>query len=348
MGLQESFDRYSQVSTPGGRRTDRAATAWREQVVVQTRSVYENHLSVLFVIQIIWHMMSSMGVVGTLDYFRLPGLSRKDRLVTSVHSATSKGIQDGQAEESLLSVECVGKRCWYDESGYSTLDDISFSVGHGELVTVVGFPDGCTALLRIAAGLEAPDYGIVRLLGANLANTDGVVGRRIVYCQASFSALTGRTVLDHVVASQLARCVSPQAARCRAEDVLRWAGVSECSQMDPVELAPMERVRVALARSLTASPRLLVANNPMAGLTSPECDQVMLLLRLIVARGVAVLMSVDDASGLAEVGRKVGLGASRTQGVMDHNPSGQGLASRWSGVEDPTIGRMGVFPSCPA
>lgn len=108
---------------------------------------------------------------------------------------------------TLLKLEYVGKR--YKRGSRVALDDVSMDIDAGEMVVVWGErQSGRSTLLRIAAGIEAPDTGVVRFHGDDLAARGGkMLGNGIGYCRREFRRRWGPTVLDQLTTGQLGRRV---------------------------------------------------------------------------------------------------------------------------------------------
>ncbi len=216
---------------------------------------------------------------------------------------------------SLLSIENVSKRYRRGHREYVALRGVSLATERGQLAVVLGTrKSGRSTLLRIAAGLERPDDGVVRFGGTSLTSTPEVIGRGISYCHASFSPMYGERVLDHVAAALLAQRVSSPRARHAAERALARTAVAECAGMHPDELSGGESVRVGMARSLVAGPSLVVIDDPTAGVALPESDGILRLLRSIADEGVAILMSTDDATCISGADRAFSLDDGEVRG----------------------------------
>jgi putative ABC transport system ATP-binding protein len=156
---------------------------------------------------------------------------------------------------------------------------------------------GRSTLLRIAAGVEAPDSGSVRFEGQPLGERS--IGTGIGYVAKTLRAKEEQGVLDQVGAVLLARGVGVHEARERAREALARAGGERCAAMKVSELGGGEALRVAIARTLALAPKVLVVDEPAATVEISERDEVLALLRGLARDGVAVLASTGEAEQLA-------------------------------------------------
>jgi ABC-type lipoprotein export system ATPase subunit len=211
---------------------------------------------------------------------------------------------------SLLALEHVGKRYRDGPRERVVLRDVSLELRAGELAMVWGLRrSGRSTLLRVAAGIEAPDTGVVRFDGRDLADHgEQLLGCGIGYCQKTFRSAEGQTVLEQVTVGLLARGVPRPVARSRAAEALERTGAEGCAARRPAELDGGEAVRVALARTLTLGPRLLVIDEPVKGIDLLDRDAVLLLLRSLTREGIAVLASIGESTGLAGADTALALG----------------------------------------
>lgn len=197
----------------------------------------------------------------------------------------------------LLSVSGVSVR--YPSA--PALADVSLEIATGELVIVWGpARSGRTTLVEVAAGLRRADSGSVRFDGRAPGESRGRRG--------GFAVLTsGRALLGHeeLVIDQVAypaiRTMSRWRAQAAADGVLRRCGVEELAQEEMRSLSAAERIRVLLARCLVREPRLVMIDEPTAGLSHTESERFLELVRSLVRDdGISVLMT-DDAEGAALV-----------------------------------------------
>jgi len=207
----------------------------------------------------------------------------------------------------LLAFERVGKRF---ADGTLALSGVDLTVARGEFVSVVG-PSGCgkSTLLRIAAGLERPSDGAVR-----------VGTSQVGYVFQDPTLLPWRTVARNVeLLAELEGVPTPQRRRL-AEAMLELVELGEFQGHYPHSLSGGMRMRVSLARSLVLRPELFLFDEPFAALDELTRhhlnDQ---LMRLFLQQGFGALFvthSVTEAVFLA--GRVVVLSArpGRVLGVF--------------------------------
>jgi ABC-type methionine transport system ATPase subunit len=218
---------------------------------------------------------------------------------------------------SLLVLERVTKTYVRGRRELVALRDVSLEVGAGEIVGVWGRRfSGRTTLLRIAAGLEAPDEGRVLLGGTNVAeHPEGDLRRRIAYCHTGFAPAHAELVVEHVAVPLLAVGTRIDRACTRAQAMLDRVGAGACAEMRPHELAQGELVRVVLARALLQQPQLLLIDEPSSGVDLLERDDVLTTLRVIAKdEGVAVLLTASETTGLTGADRSLALSAGELLG----------------------------------
>ena len=216
---------------------------------------------------------------------------------------------------SLLELQDVCKRGREGRTERALLADVTLSVEAGELA-VVWAPKrpGCSTLLRIAAGVEAPDGGTVRFDGRDLASdVEELRGVQIGYVQRSLRGAEGRSVLSLTAAGLLAHGVASSRASDAAHAALARAGAEHCAALAAGELSEEEAVRVALARALALAPRLVVVEEPIAGASLRQRDEILRLLRALADEGLAVLAGTADATGLTGADRAFSLDEGRLQ-----------------------------------
>ena len=161
---------------------------------------------------------------------------------------------------SLLELRHVSKRYRHGARHVEVLRDVTLELHEREVVAVWGpAGSGRSTLLRLAAGIEAPDAGEVRFQGRSLAPGSAIAGG-IAHCNATLPGVGGQAVLEELLAAQLALGVRPSRARARAWEALERAGAGRCEARRPFELDRAEAVRVSIARALLLRPSLLLGS----------------------------------------------------------------------------------------
>jgi len=219
---------------------------------------------------------------------------------------------------SLLEFEHVTRRYRQGAHEQVVLDDVSLELHTGELVAIWGLRrSGRSTLLRIAAGIEPPDRGVVRFKGRDLSRRGrNALGSEIGYCQRTFLGTEGGLVLEELIVDQLARGVAQEDARDRAWAALERTGAGDCAPRRMTDLDNGEDARVRIAAALALDPSLLVIDEPTKGVDLLERDAILSLMRTIANGGVAVLMSVGEGTGLSGTDRALSLSGGRLRGML--------------------------------
>ncbi len=166
--------------------------------------------------------------------------------------------------------------------GQSVLRGVSLSVARGEIVVLLG-PSGCgkTTLLRIIAGLESADAGDLSLDGQNLAKIP-VHKRGFGMVFQDFALFPHKKVAENVAFGLRMLNWDQSLQEVRVASVLQLVGLAGFEQRHVYELSGGEQQRVALARSLAPSPRLLLLDEPLGSLDRALRERLMGELRIIL------------------------------------------------------------------
>lgn len=184
------------------------------------------------------------------------------------------------------------------------------SIDPGELVAVWGLRgSGRTSVLRLAAGIDAPDTGSVSFDGRDLAQYgEQILGRELAYCEKSFRTAVGPAAIDELIVGMLLNGVRRSHAPARAREVLRRVSGEGLAQRRISELDSADRTRLAIAQALALGPRLLLIDEPVAGVELHQRDDILRLLRSLADEGIAVLMTVGDPTGWTGADQKLTIG----------------------------------------
>jgi predicted ABC-type transport system involved in lysophospholipase L1 biosynthesis ATPase subunit len=198
------------------------------------------------------------------------------------------------------------------------LRGVDASVGPGEAVAVVGRSgSGKSTLLHLAAGLEAPDEGEVRLLDRPLGRLPDrertLLRRDRVGVVFQFFHLLGHlSALENVLLPALVAGDAPGPASARARELLSRTGLGGREGDAVARLSGGEMQRVALCRALLRRPALLLADEPTGNLDEATGEQVLgLLLGMAREEGSAVVLATHGAEVARRADRTLRLAAGR-------------------------------------
>ncbi len=195
----------------------------------------------------------------------------------------------------LLKVDNLGKRF----GGFVALDNISLAVNAGERIGLIG-PNGSgkSTLVNCICGTLQNEAGTVYFDGHLL---DGTTAHRRTHRGLSrtfqlprpFASLSltdnMRIPLIYTVAARGARhSVHDISDRCL--DLLAEVGLDGKARRLPRELTQVEMRKLELARAMAAEPKLLIADESMAGLTHSEVEEILALLQRLNAQGVTIIL----------------------------------------------------------
>ncbi len=163
-----------------------------------------------------------------------------------------------------LEVERVSKRFRSsDNLPLAVLCDISFELGVNEFVCIVG-PSGCgkTTLLRIIAGLEQQDSGVVKMDGAPVRGPDASRGMLF----QDYALFPWRTVRQNIEFGLEIKRVPPAVRRSISRHFISVVGLEGFEDRYPHQLSGGMKQRVAIARALANDPEVILMDEPFASL----------------------------------------------------------------------------------
>jgi ABC-type branched-subunit amino acid transport system ATPase component len=217
----------------------------------------------------------------------------------------------------LLEVENISRSF----GGLRALNDVSFSVKEGEIVSIIG-PNGAgkTTLFNLISGVFPPSSGDVRFKGKSIV---GMATYRIA------KAGIGRTyqvvrpfvrlsVIDNVAVGALVHEKTYAAARRAAAEILELVGLSHLADSPASSLTLTQRKRLEVARALATRPALLLLDEVMAGLNPTEVDAMCAFILNLRKHGISAVggiehlmrfvMNISDRIIVLDFGRKIAEG----------------------------------------
>jgi len=196
----------------------------------------------------------------------------------------------------LLAVEDVSKRF----GGFVALDAINLEVARGERVGLIG-PNGSgkSTLVNCLCGTLRNESGSVRFAGAIMDGLPAHERTRLGMARSfqlprPFRSLTVqenlRIPLLYTVNAREGRPLGAAEIDARSRELLSLVGLAEKAGRHPRDLSQVEMRKLELARAMAADPKLLIADEAMAGLSHSEVDDILALLRRLNERGITIIL----------------------------------------------------------
>ena len=215
------------------------------------------------------------------------------------------------------------------------LDELSLSIRHGECFTLFG-PSGCgkTVLLRLIAGFETPDRGIIRIGDSVVA--DAGSGRNIspdsrglgVVFQ-DYAVWPHMSVFDNVAYPLKLAKKSPQEISDRVMHTIELVNMPGLEKRLPSELSGGQQQRVALARALVANPSLMLLDEPLSNLDANLREEMRFEIKELQRKlDITVLYVTHD--------QEIALAISDRMAIMDTRGKIRQIGSPWDIFEQPS------------
>lgn len=210
------------------------------------------------------------------------------------------------------------------------VDDVSFRVDPGELFFLLG-PSGCgkTTMLRILAGLETPDSGLVRLNGEDVAARPSFQrGAPMVF--QNYALWPHLNVYDNVAFGLVERKLARAEIRTRVTEALGRVDLDAYARRMPGQLSGGQQQRVVLARALVVNPSIVLLDEPLSNLDARlRHDMREEIARLHAAADIAfVYVTHDQVEALTLADRMAVMSAGRLVAsgpphALYHKPPGR-------------------------
>jgi len=192
---------------------------------------------------------------------------------------------------SILAAAGITKR--FD--GFAALTDVDFVLRQGERVGLIG-PNGSgkSTLVNCLTGIIAPDSGSITFDGNDITATAAWVRAKhgLARTYQIPRPFRGMTVQENIEVP-LRFAVGHTSARTignAAQIILDQVGLVDKADLSPKVLTQVELRKLELGRALAAQPKVLIADEVMAGLSDSEVDEILALLTRLNAEGISILL----------------------------------------------------------
>ncbi|MGE0311187.1 MAG: ABC transporter ATP-binding protein [Lautropia sp.] len=240
-------------------------------------------------------------------------------MTLAARATRSDATTAGDGGRPVLEFDGVGRRF---DAGRWVLRDVSLTIRAAERVVLVGESGaGKSTLLNLAAGLDRPDAGRIRLMGESLDERDEAAlaalrRRHVGFVFQAFHLVPHLTLWQNVALPLLLVGRDEPNARREAIASLDALGLAGRGDALPAELSGGEQQRVALARALIHRPPLILADEPTGNL---DPSTAALALRILAAQceaqGASLLMVTHSAQAASIADRVLRLGPAGLEDV---------------------------------
>lgn len=212
---------------------------------------------------------------------------------------------------AMLQVECLKKiyTTRFGGNQVQALSDVSFSVGTGEYVAIMGESgSGKTTLLNILAALDQPTSGKVFLDGKDLTmvkEREIAAFRRdnLGFVFQDFNLLDTFSLKDNIFLPLVLAGKSPKEMELRLNPIAEQLGITHLLEKYPYEVSGGQKQRAAVARALISKPKLILADEPTGALDSKSTDGLLDVFSAIHATGQTILMVTHSTKAASRADR---------------------------------------------
>jgi branched-chain amino acid transport system ATP-binding protein len=252
---------------------------------------------------------------------------------------------------ALLAVRNLTKRF----AGLTANSDISLEIPEGSLFAVIG-PNGAgkTTFFNMVSGFLAPSAGTIEFAGEDITNLrqDKIAAKGLVRTFQLVQLFKGMTVAENVevgfhlatkggVAAALSRLSwfrrQEADVHVKARELLAFVGLAGQAEQD-AELLPYGQQRLLeVARALAAKPRLLLLDEPAAGLNAPETDALAAVIQELNRQGTTVLLIEHDMALVTRIAQRIAVldfGCKIAEGTPDEIKRHPDVIAAYLGTEE--------------
>ncbi len=214
---------------------------------------------------------------------------------------------------SLIKITGLKKQYTSGDDTVEALRGIDITIAEGEFITIMGQSgSGKSTLLSVLGGMNHPSSGEVEMAGVTLYELPGEEladfrSHHLGFVFQSFHLIPYLTAAENVMLPLAIVKMSTPDKKAAARSALERVGLGSKLDRLPNQLSGGEQERVAIARAIVNSPRILLADEPTGNLDSATSDSVMALFRELNQGGQTIVMVTHNPDNIKYADRVIAL-----------------------------------------
>lgn len=204
-------------------------------------------------------------------------------------------------------------------NGDTVLDNVTFNVDKGEIVTIIG-PSGAgkTTLLRCINGLEEAEEGVIEIDGSFLCkdSKEGVkyfnketmksIRKKVGFVFQGFNLFPHMSVMDNIIEASISVLkMSKVSAKEKANDLLKDLGLGDKASSYPFQLSGGQKQRVAIARACALDPILICFDEPTSALDPETREGIANIIDDLARKNMAILIISHDMAFAKRISHRI-------------------------------------------
>ncbi|TCI71174.1 ABC transporter ATP-binding protein [Exiguobacterium sp. SH0S7] len=203
--------------------------------------------------------------------------------------------------ESLLQVNAIEKTYGKGNTTFKALNDVSFTIEHGEFVGIMG-PSGAgkSTLLNVLATIDTPTAGDILVEGKNIAKLDeeslsDFRRDHLGFIFQDYNLLDSLTVRENILLPLAVAKTPVHETRDKVDALANRFGITPILDQYPYEISGGQKQRTAVCRALVANPKLIFADEPTGALDSKSATDLLQTLAGLNEAETTIMMVTHDA-----------------------------------------------------
>lgn len=192
--------------------------------------------------------------------------------------------------------------------GLTAVAQVDLTLYEGEILGLIG-PNGAgkTTLFNIIAGFHKPSKGRILFKGRDITGMKPhkICKLGVVRTFQIMKPLKKLTTLENVMVGALAREKTIPRVREKAQEILKLTGLDHKASLPAGNLTPGEKKRLEVARALATDPSLILLDEVMGGLTPPETQKMLKLLRSLQSQGISMVVVEHNVKAVVQLAHRI-------------------------------------------